>query len=279
MREMEKVVFRTQNPTPAAQLVLHDSPNSGFRREHSSSLPRPKTNESELSLPKQLHSRDSHPKTQNFSGPIAYGSQKRLSSFGSSQPSTVSIKNSYHNSFDHVSHAEIVDSAEQGSLTSSQTTARPLSTSTTIRGIPSSSPTLPKDGNLTFEHYTTLTNMISAEQAARQNLEMVVLDLQQRLHILASGPYAPPNLDYVDPPSDGMAGGGESSSFEQDDSSDDEGRYAGEDFKTPSEETGPFGDEVFGDMSASTGGYKTAPRTLSLSQMTLKKGAQASTNF
>ena len=173
---------------------------------------------------------------------------------------------SHHAPFDNVPHTETLDNP-----------ARPLSTSTTIRGILSSSPIMPKDGNLTFEHYRTLTNMILAEQAARQNLEAAVLNLQQRLQNLLSASYPTADLDHVG--TRGTAAGGEFSSFEQDDSSDDEGRYTREEFQTPNEESGPFGDEIFGDVSASGAVSKHAPRTLSLSQMTLGKGAQASTNF
>jgi hypothetical protein len=131
-----------------------------------------------------------------------------------------------------------------------------------------------KDAQLTGEHYTILTNMILAEQAARQHLEAVVQNLQQQLRDIRSsraGSFPTPESDLLpDPMKDG--GGGEFSTFEQDDSSDDEGRHTHDDFQTPIEERVNFSDNIFGDI-------KSAPRTLSLSQMTLGKGAHPSLNF
>ena len=117
-------------------------------------------------------------------------------------------------------------------------------------------------------------NMILEERSARQELEGIVHNLQQQLGRLKSaGPGPRPSAA---PQPAESAAGGEFSSFEQDDSSDDEGRYAQEDFQTPNEPSGHFGDEIFGDVQ---GEAKTAPRTLSLSQITLGKGAQQSGNF
>jgi hypothetical protein len=117
--------------------------------------------------------------------------------------------------------------------------------------------------------------MILAERAARQQLEAVVHSLQQQLYALHSSPsvaYPTPLSGHPAEPR-GSVGGGEFSSFEQDDSSDDEGRYMQEDFQTPKEPKGSFGDEIF------SGETKGTPRTLSLSQMTLGKGAQHTLNF
>jgi hypothetical protein len=119
-------------------------------------------------------------------------------------------------------------------------------------------------------------NMILAEQAARQQLEAVVHILQRQLHALRSS--AP--VSYPTPASNNLGeslrresvGGGEFSSFEQDDSSEDEGRYMQEDFQTPNDIKGNFGEEIFGVQGES----KSAPRTLSLSQITLGKGGQHS---
>ncbi|KAE9381688.1 hypothetical protein N431DRAFT_491010 [Stipitochalara longipes BDJ] len=264
MLKMERVLYSRQNRTSTDQ-------------DRSSSVPRPTTDNSDMSLPK-------HPNPKYQESPVqsrqqiqesrSQGSQKRSSSYGSSRPSTVSTRISNHPSFDNFSHP-LIPSADP-LLSSSHSTARPLSTSTTIRAIPSSSPTLPKDGNFTAEHYTTLMNMILVEQSARQQLEAVVHNLQQQLSILKSAAPTPGSAVSAVPPRAGSAAGREFSSFEQDDSSDDEGRYLQEDFQTPNEPGGHFGDEIFGDAQ---GEAKSAPRTLSLSQITLGKGAQQGANF
>lgn len=162
--------------------------------------------------------------------------------------------------------------------------ARPLSTSTTIRGIPSSSPTFTKEHSLNGEHYTALTNMIIAEQTARQDLESVVLTLQRQLQSYLSShshsqSYPTPGSE-ADAARDPLI-----SSFEQDDSSDDGNRAAYDNdleneevFQTPNE--GNFGDEIFGDAAVNQNQErKSAPRTLSLSQITLGRGVQQSINF
>ena len=132
-----------------------------------------------------------------------------------------------------------------------------------------------KDGALTIEHYTALTNMIAAEQTARQQLELVVRNLQQQLQAFrtsAPGSYPTPDSNQVIDPLVQIPGG-EFSSFEQDDdSSDDEKGYGTEAFQTPKEERGSYGDDTFGVVMNEDG--KSAPRTMSLSQMTLGKGLQ-----
>lgn len=124
--------------------------------------------------------------------------------------------------------------------------------------------------------------MILAEQAARQQLEAMVHSLQRQLHALgssASAPYPTPGSDHhAEHLHGGSAAGGEFSSFEQDDSSDDEGRYMQEEFQTPNETRANFGDDTFGHVR-DHGDAKSAPRTLSLSQITMGKSAQHSLNF
>ena len=237
-------------------------------QDRTSSIPRPTTDNSEISLPKH-RSREIQPTQQQTQDNRHQGSQIRSSSYGSSRPSTISTNISYRPSYDNFSHPTVP---------SSQNTARPLSTSTTIRGFPSSPP-LPKDGTFTGEHYTALTNMILAEQAARQQLEAVVHSLQEQLHALQSSVSTtyPRSHHPPDPQHGGSLTGGEFSSFEQDDSSDDEGRMR-EDFQTPSETRAGFGDEIFGAIP-DYGDGKSTPRTLSLSQITLGKGVQHSVNF
>lgn len=121
-------------------------------------------------------------------------------------------------------------------------------------------------------------NMILAEQAARQQLEALVHDLQQQIQASQStaSTYPMPGSGHRgEPLPEGTAAGGEFSSFEQDDSSDDESRYLnGEVYQTPLEENGHFGDEIFGDATSNAIGMKGEPRTLSLSQITLGGGVQ-----
>src|SRR5208282_3746104 len=166
-----------------------------------------------------------------------------------SRHSAISTNTSCHPSFDNVSRP--TTSEEQAPLGSSQSGTRPLSTSTstTIRGFPSSSPTISKDGNLTAEHYTALTKMILTEQAARQHLERLVQSLQRQLQALHSSTlasYPTPSPDQMAAPlHEGDIAGGELSSFEQGDSSDD-GRYINENPQTPREERAHSGTEIFG---------------------------------
>jgi hypothetical protein len=275
MHRMERVVSQIQRGATREAMVCQDTQKRNPQRDRSVSTNRPQTDNSEVSLPKQPRYRELQPQSET----LPHGSQKRSSSYGSSRPSTISTQNSYHPSFDNFSHPTLLTSDEQTSLNTSQNMGRPLSTSTTIRGLPPSSPTMSKDAPLTGEHYTVLTNMILAEQAARQQLEATVQFLQQQLQELrfssgASQPTSDPHL--LAYPMKEV--GGVFSTFEQDDSSDDEGRYAQEDvFQTPNEERGNFSDDIFGDVNG--GDKKTTPRTLSLSAMTLGKGVQPSVNF
>ncbi|KAK6603107.1 hypothetical protein H4I96_05875 [Botrytis cinerea] len=182
---------------------------------------------------------------------------------------------------------------ERVHLSSSHTTGRPLSTSTTIRGLPSSSPTIQKDAHLTMEHYTNLTNMFLAEQSAREQLENVVLTLQRQIASypsVASTSYpTPDSATGAGPILDATSSSkGTSEGFGID--SDDDAYAAGSEvFQTPKEELGGqnFGDEVFGTgkgygsgssrLTVDTG--KGDARTLSLSQITMGKGVQPSLNF
>ena len=261
MLKMERVLYSRQNRSSAD----HD---------RHSSVPRPTTDNSEISLPKHPRYREPQAPQPTQEGRLQ-GSQKRSSSYGSSRPSTVSTRASVHPSFENFSQPTIPSSDPPLSL--SQNTARPLSTSTTIRGVPSSSPTLPKDGHFTTEHYTALVNMILEERSTRQQLEAVVRNLQRQLGSLQS--VVQGSDQSAAPVRAGYAAGGEFSSFEPDDSSDDEGRYMQEGFQTPNEPGGHFGDEIFGGDVHDSGETKTAPRTLSLSQITLAKGAQQRANF
>lgn len=274
MREMERAVSRIHNWTSTDALTPQDLPKRSSLRNRSTSGPRPKTDESEISLPRQQRHRGVERVHVQESRPA--GSHLRSSSYESSRPSTTSTSNSNHPSIENP-----LPPFEELDFSSSRSTARPLSTSTTIRGIPSSSPTIAKHGNLTGEHYTTLINMILAEQAARQNLEAIVHNLQQQLKSLRSSSaasYPTPGSEHPAQLKGNNGAGREFSSFEQDDSSDDEGRYEREDFQTPNEENAQFGDEIFGESDYNKESH-SAPRTLSLSQMTLRRDVQPSLNF
>ncbi|KAH8602787.1 hypothetical protein B0O99DRAFT_679773 [Bisporella sp. PMI_857] len=265
VNEVDKVLSRMHTRSSTDPLILQDPPSRTSRRGRSGSGPRPKTDESEISLPNNHLYRG-----VQQTHPLHPKSQFRSSSYGSTRPSTTSTTNSQRMSFENTSHA-FLSSTEPTELSTSRQNARPLSTSTTIRGVPSSSPTHSKGEGLTGEHYTTLTNMILAEQAARQDLEAVVKDLQQQLYqqlqmIRASRLPLPGTTS--------VPGGGTFSTF---DDSDEEGQLAHDDFRTPNEERTHFGDEIFGDVKSNI--ETTAPRTLSLSQMTLGKGAPPSMNF
>lgn len=275
MLQMERAVSQIHRGTSREPVVFQDPPRRNSKRDRSLSTNRPRTDNSEINLPNQPRYRELQPPPDL----CPHGSQKRSSSYGSSRPSTISTQNSYKPSFDNFSHPSLLTSDEQTPVNTSQTVGRPLSTSTTIRGLPSSSPTMSKDAHLTGEHYIVLMNMILAEQAARQHLEAVVQAMQQQLQDLRSSDaclYPTPDSDLLADPMK-AGGGSEFSTFEQDDSSDDEGRYAQDEFQTPNEERGNFSDDIFGD--GNSGDMKSAPRTLSLSQMTLGKGVQPSLNF
>jgi hypothetical protein len=272
MLKMERMITRSlENLNSEPSLPLHNPPRR--RSPGASSIPRPRTN-SETSLPRRARYREQQEQHQHEPMP-----QMRSASYSSSRrPSTTNSKpDSYNPSFDPANAAypqippEIPNS-------SSQAAARPLSTSTTIRGLPSS-PSTSRDGALTSEHYTTLTNMILSEQAARQELENIVLSLQEQVRALsAQSPRISSMNSKLDPNT-------AFSTFEHDDSSDD-GRYVNDEvFQTPNEEMGNgghFGDEIFGDVlrNSASDEVKGAPRTLSLSQITLGAGQRhAAVNF
>lgn len=273
MNKVERTVSGFRNEGP---LQLQDPPKRNSASHRSSSGTRPATRHSEVSLPKHPRYRDTQARG-DFRG-SRQGSQKRSSSYSSSRPSTMSTNVSQLPSFDAFNPGEMLSTEAPGSA---QTTARPLSTSTTIRGIPSSSPTMPTDGTLNGEHFKALTDMIHAEQSARLQLEAVIHSLQRQLQtvILASrNTYPTPDSDV--PYHEGGTEGGNFSNFEQDDSSDDEAQYVNEEvFQTPNEERNHFEDEIFGDVSGNTNEGKSAPRTLSLSQITLGRNVQPSLNF
>ncbi|KAG4027254.1 hypothetical protein MFRU_031g00040 [Monilinia fructicola] len=285
LSEMEKTVcqIHRQLNGNGDNVTLRDPPKGG-QRDRSSSARRPPTDNSELTLPVLPRHRHWH----------EFGAQNRLSSNNNINRPTSSSHNSYHPDFDETvptPYATTTD--DRVHLSSSHTTGRPLSTSTTIRGLPSSSPTIQKDAHLTIEHYTNLTNMFLAEQSARQHLENIVLTLQQRIASypsIASTSYPTPDSVAGGRPILDTTSSTKSTSELFGIDSDDDAYVATPDvFQTPKEELGgpTFGDEVFGAgkgtrdrntrLSVDTG--KGDERTLSLSQITLKRGVQPSLNF
>lgn len=273
MNKLERTVAGIRSE---GRLELQDPPKRNSANYRSSSGTRPATRQSEASLPKHPRYRDTQARG-DFHG-SRQGSQKRSSSYSSSRPSTMSTNVSQLQSFDTFNRGELLSTEVP---VPAQTAARPLSTSTTIRGIPSSSPTMPTDGTLNGEHFKALTDMIHAEQSARFQLESVIHSLQRQLQtVILAGRNTYPTPESDAPHHEGGIEGSNFSNFEQDDSSDDDGRYVNEEvFQTPNEERNQFEDEIFGDVSGSTKDGKTAPRTLSLSQITLGRNMQPSLNF
>ncbi|CAD6445728.1 e8e5e9ea-acae-4fe2-9e89-441a0b1b4348 [Sclerotinia trifoliorum] len=288
--EMEKTVYQIHRQLNGNgdHVTLQDPPKGG-KRDRSSSERRPPTDNSEMTLPVLPRHRHWH----------EFGAQNRLpnnnnNNNNNNRPTSSSHNNSYHPDFDDTVPAPYAATTDDHvRLSSSHTTCRPLSTSTTIRGLPSSSPTTQKDAPLTMEHYNHLTNMFLAEQSARQHLESIVLTLQQQA---VSYPSVAP-ASYPTPNSVGGAGlvldttSSSRSTFKGfgGDSDDEAYAAASEVFQTPNEDlAGPnFGDEVFGSGKESGSGSarpgvdtgKGDARTLSLSQITLGKGLQHSLNF
>lgn len=283
--EIEKTVYQIHRRLNGNgdHVTLQDPPKGG-KRDRSSSTRRPPTDNSEMTLPVLPRHRHWH----------EFGGQNRPSSYNNTNRPSSSAYNSYHPDFEEtipIPYATTTDDRIHHS--SSYITGRPLSTSTTIRNLPSSSPTIQKDAPLTMEHYTNLTNMFLAEQSARQHLENIVLGLQQQI---ASYP-SMASTSYPTP--DSVSGGGPildatsspKSTFEGFgiDSDDDAYTATPEVFRTPNEELGGpnFGGEVFGTGKGNENGCarlsfdtgKGDARTLSLSQITLGKGVQPSLNF
>ncbi|EPE27710.1 hypothetical protein GLAREA_04501 [Glarea lozoyensis ATCC 20868] len=245
VQRMEKAVIKLHRYQSAEALQLQDPPRRSNKYNSVSYGHRPATGTSEASLPK-------HETRHRTLDTGSYGSQFRSSSYGSSRPRTVDTDTQQLPSLETFPLSNNENSTSQ--------TVRPLSTSTTIRGIPSSSPTISKDGSFTAEHLTYLTNLIVNEQTARHQLEAIVQTLSsqlQSLKVTSSG------NDRLNLNTQGKA---RFEHFEQDDSEDEAG-YGDEVFQTPNEERN-WGDGTFGDV------MKGDSRTLSLSRMTTGNGLQ-----
>ncbi|CZT01471.1 hypothetical protein WAI453_006930 [Rhynchosporium graminicola] len=269
IHKMERDVSRTRNHEA---LQLQDPPKRHSARNRSDSGTRSITRHAEASLPQYPRNREAQNRGDSYGSRRC--SQNGSSFYSSSRPSTMSTNNNQLQPFDEFSPEQLLP------IETAQSTARPLSTSTTIRGIPSGSPT--GGMTLTGEHFKALIDMIHAEQSARLKLEAVIHSLQRQLQtvLIASGTtYPTTDSDTAgNQLHQGKTSGGSFSNSEQDDSSDD-GRYVNEEvFQTPMEEKNRFEDEIFGDGSNITDG-KNAPRTLSLGQITLGRNVQPSLNF
>lgn len=218
--------------------------------------PRPKTRDSETSIPMTSRFREQQ-QQMYLQEPVPHIYSRRRS--------TVNSQNNSYYPYD----------------ADPEPAVRPLSTSTTIRGLPSS-PSHSRDGPLTGEHFTALTNLMATEQSARLNLEALVLSLQQEIRSLHAQALSPriSEINHSLDPNTAF------STFERHDSFDDfhRGDEQEEVFETPMEMSGSkrFGDEIFGDggggVHEDSNGVN--PRTLSLSQITMNKmGQHVGVNF
>jgi outer membrane murein-binding lipoprotein Lpp len=293
LERMEKAMENLHDRISVSKLPLRDSPSTS----------RPRADSSDQSLPRHPPNRI-YLQTHNPQPEASYRMQNH--SYESSRPSTTSTQPSQYQSYEELSPrptylASPEPTSEAPLLRSnlsarhSESMGRPLSTSTTIRGIASSSPdrtiSLSKNGSLTAHHYSALLNLITAEQTARQTLEAQVASLQQQVQSLLSQSQSGGNRASViyhrsdQLPSRKTMGAAEFSSFEHEESgteSEDEMSYGGEHeevYGTPSEERGNYaGHDEYEDELAEME-TQGEPRTLSLSQLTMGKSALASAGF
>jgi hypothetical protein len=290
---MEKAIANLHDYIPVSTLPLRDYPS--------------RTDYSDQSLPRHTPNR-MYQQTHNPQADTTYRMENR--SYESSRPSTTSTQPSKNQSYEELSPrpmylsspdaaplSEVPLSRSNLSARHSESMGRPLSTSTTIRGIASSSPSrtpdrtlsLSKNGALTAHHYSALLNLITAEQTARQSLEAQVASLQQQVQSLTSKSgdrssvvYSKPGPTHV--PSRQTMGTGEFSSFEHEESgTESEGEiYSGSHeavFQTPNEERGQYADHDDYEDELAEMERHAEPRTLSLSQLTMGKSALASVGF
>lgn len=251
--ELEKGMLRSGNYALTDHLAVQDISRGTTARERSRSATRPRTGISEASSTQQNY-QEVQPQGLTPQSHSSYYSRPR---------STVSA---------NTSNAELEAAKRSPSPADQETTAqnnaRPLSNANTIRAMPSPA---------ADETYAALLKTILAERAARQELEAVVLKLQQRLQTAAWTSYPAGQRAARARKGDEQYIDGQFLDLERDDSSLDDAQYESDEYPTPSDEKGLFGDEIFGDASF-TRGARTAPRVVSLSQMTLGRG-QGEMNF
>jgi hypothetical protein len=292
---MERAIANLHDRISVSTLPLRDYPA------------RPRTDSSDQSLPRHAPTR-MYQQSHNPQADTSYRMENL--SYESSRPSTTSTQPSKNQSYEELSPPPTYLSSPESTLVPgiplsrsnlsarhSESMGRPLSTSTTIRGIASSSPSrtpnrtisLSKNGSLTAHHYSALLNLITAEQSARQSLEAQVASLQQQLQSLhsklgegSSAVYATPQPQHI--PSRQTMGTGEFSSFEHEESgTESEGEMYGgrreEVFQTPIEERGHYAEHGDYEDELAEVEKHAEPRTLSLSQLTMGKSALASVGF
>ena len=275
MDEIEEIVFRSGGPTLEGRLFDRKVGLKGLERERSPSSTRPRTAGSELSMSTQQRFRDMQ-QPQICEGLTSQGNVKP-SSYDSRRPSIISKNTSYQPSSNNEPFPQFLASSEK-KISTTHHASRPLSNSTTIRGFLSTSPTIPNDSTRTEENYASLLNMILAEQAARLELEATVLKLQQRLQTMAWASY-PGHSSNLTKLQDESRADGQFLDLEHDESSLDDGQYTNEEFPTPNEGTRLFGDEIFGGVTHNKTTSRSAPRVVSLSQMTLGRRSQPGLDF
>lgn len=317
LERIEGAVANLHDRISVSTLLLRDSPSASRPKTDSPSASRPRTDSSDQSLPRHSPNR-MYLQTNNPQAETSYRMQNR--SYESSRPSTTSTQASEYQSYEELSprpaYLPSTESTSDAPLLRthlsarySESMSRPLSTSTTIRGIASSSPTrradplaLSKNGSLTAHHYSALLNLITAEQTARQTLEAQVASLQEQLQSLLSSRFGGDNRSSViyhqrsdQLPSRKTMGTApaEFSSFEHEQETEESGTesegemsFAGEHhheevYLTPSEERGNYvgHDEYEDELAEMETRAQGEPRTLSLSQLTMGNSALAGVSF
>ncbi|RFU26313.1 hypothetical protein B7463_g10025, partial [Scytalidium lignicola] len=260
MLEMERAVVTSNKLATKTSLMLQDSARRRSDNDYASFQTELGTESSDISLPKMKPPFEVRPITANDEGisPCA------------SRPTTKSTNELYEVSFKGHPYLDTTTPNLPQIVA-----PRPLSTSTTIRGHSSSSPTLPiplKDGVLTIERYTALINMILAEQAARKHLETIVEDLQAQMRAIR-----PQESTVYTTQSPALKVEGTFTGFEQDDATqDDEASYRhDEDIQAQSEAKARFTDEEFRmHLRSGSREEREAVRTMSLGEITLGKRLQ-----
>ncbi|KAH8815159.1 hypothetical protein F5884DRAFT_166862 [Xylogone sp. PMI_703] len=256
--EMERVVSMNSKLPTKASHILQDPARRRSDNDYSSLRTGLRTESSDFSLPKMKPSVELRPDTADIS-PC------------NTRPTSKSTDEPYEVSFQ--GHPYLDPTAQN---LPQIVAPRPLSTSTTVRGHSSSSPTLPilpKDGVITAERYTALVNMILAEQAARRHLENIVENLQAQIRAMQP----PGSTPYPQPSPSMRLEDRDFTGFEQNAALIDAeaNHQRNEDFQAQSDAKPDFTGEEFG-MHLRTGSQeeREAVRTMSLGEITLGKRLQ-----
>jgi hypothetical protein len=224
-----------------------------------------------------------------------------------SRPSTVSTEQSQHQSYEELSPRPTLSlpveqtkasrlSRNQIATMQSESMARPLSTSTTIRANASSSPartppeamSLSKTGTLTAHHYSALLNLIEAEQTARQTLEIQVTAMRSQVQsLLLTRAEEGKTADSTARPDSGAYPAGldttraYSPAEEEGSSTDTESAYddRSEIYETPQEERSHYVTQEEYEHEITGTEHHANPRTMSLSQLTMGKNTSSNVGF